>query len=50
MPQRILRALINNIPNRTTISLNGAWQAIIDPYETGLNARFYLNAKAQRQA
>jgi beta-glucuronidase len=37
--------LINNIPNRTTISLNGPWQAIVDPYETGLNARFYLNAK-----
>jgi beta-glucuronidase len=39
--------LINNIPNRTTISLNGPWQAIIDPYETGLNARFYLNAKVK---
>jgi beta-glucuronidase len=38
-------ALIHNIPNRTTVSLNGLWQAIIDPYETGLNARFYLNAK-----
>jgi beta-glucuronidase len=38
-------ALIHNVPNRTTISLNGAWQAIIDPFETGLNARFYLNAK-----
>lgn len=38
-------ALIQDIPNRTTISLNGPWQAIVDPYETGLNARFYLNAK-----
>jgi beta-glucuronidase len=38
-------ALIQNIPNRPTIVLNGPWQAIIDPYETGLNARFYLNAK-----
>src|SRR4051812_14938378 len=37
--------LINNISNRTTVSLDGPWQAIIDPYETGLNARFYLNAK-----
>jgi beta-glucuronidase len=37
--------LISNVSNRTTISLDGAWQAIIDPYETGLNARFYLNAK-----
>ena len=38
-------ALIHNIPNRTTVSLDGPWQAIVDPYETGLNARFYLNAK-----
>ena len=38
-------ALVNNVPNRPTISLNGAWQAIVDPYETGLNARFYLNTK-----
>jgi len=38
-------ALINNIPNRSTISLNGSWHLIVDPYETGLNARFYKNAK-----
>jgi beta-glucuronidase len=38
-------APINNIPNRTTISLNGSWHYIVDPYETGLKARFYLNAK-----
>ena len=37
--------LINNIPNRATISLNGPWHFIVDPYETGLNARFYRNAK-----
>ena len=36
---------INNIPNRTTISLNGSWHYIVDPYETGLNGRFYRNAK-----
>ncbi len=40
-------APINNIPKRTTVSLDGAWQAIVDPYETGLNGRFYLNAKAK---
>ena len=40
-------ALIQNIPNRTTISLDGPWQAIVDPYETGLNARFFLNARAK---
>ncbi len=27
--------LITNIPNRTTISLNGKWQYVVDPYETG---------------
>jgi beta-glucuronidase len=27
--------LITNIPNRKTVSLNGKWQYIIDPYETG---------------
>jgi beta-glucuronidase len=37
--------LIANIPGRTTISLNGAWNIIVDPYETGLNGRFYRNAK-----
>ncbi len=37
--------LINNIPNRTTLSLNGSWHYIVDPYETGLNGRFYRNAK-----
>jgi beta-glucuronidase len=38
-------SLINNIPNRTTVSLNGSWHYIVDPYETGLKARFYLDAK-----
>jgi len=27
--------LITNVYNRTTISLNGKWQYIVDPYETG---------------
>ena len=45
MPSRVRLSLINNIPNRTTISLNGSWHYIVDPYETGLKARFYLNAK-----
>ena len=37
--------LIANISGRTTTSLNGAWNIIIDPYETGLNSRYYRNAK-----
>ena len=27
--------IITNIPGRTTFSLNGKWNYIIDPYETG---------------
>ena len=38
-------ALIENISNRATVSLNGPWHIIVDPYETGLHARFYENAK-----
>ena len=34
-----------NIPGRTTVSLNGAWHVIIDPYETGLGEHYYENAK-----
>jgi beta-glucuronidase len=37
--------LIANIPGRTTISLDGRWNTIIDPYETGVGSRFYENAK-----
>jgi len=37
--------LIGNIPNRTTISLNGEWRTIVDPYDIGQNSRFFLNAK-----
>ena len=39
--------IIGNIPARKTISLNGAWQSIVDPYETGLRARFYENATSE---
>jgi beta-glucuronidase len=38
-------ALITNITGRTSVSLNGTWRAIVDPYETGTGQRFYENAK-----
>lgn len=38
-------SLIGNIPGRTTISLDGAWRVIVDPYESGTESRFYENAK-----
>jgi beta-glucuronidase len=37
--------LISNVGSRTTISLDGTWNTIIDPYETGLSSRFFENAK-----
>jgi beta-glucuronidase len=37
--------LIANLHARTTISLNGTWHVIIDPYETGLGGRYYENRK-----
>ena len=42
--------LIGNIPNRSTISLDGTWHFIVDPYETGLGARFYENAKPKTKS
>jgi beta-glucuronidase len=42
--------VVGNIQGRTTVSLNGSWQVIVDPYETGLHARFYENATAEKGA
>ena len=36
--------LIANIPGRTTISLDGTWNAILDPFETGMRMKFFENA------
>jgi beta-glucuronidase len=36
--------LIANIPGRTTLSLDGAWHAIVDPFENG-RERFFRDAK-----
>jgi glycosyl hydrolase family 2 len=37
--------LIANVSGRTTISLNGAWRAIVDPFENGKSAGFFRDAK-----
>lgn len=39
--------LVGNVPGRSTVSLDGDWHVIVDPYETGLRARFYENATAE---
>jgi len=36
--------LIENIPGRTTVSLDGAWHVIVDPFENG-KERFFRDAK-----
>jgi len=39
------RNLIINVDNRSTVSLNGKWRAIIDPYENGYYDYRYLPKK-----
>jgi beta-glucuronidase len=34
-------SLISNVAGRTTISLNGVWQAIVDPFDNGASSGFY---------
>jgi beta-glucuronidase len=41
---------IGNVGGRTTISLDGTWNTIIDPYETGIGSRFYENAKPKTKS
>jgi beta-glucuronidase len=42
--------LIANVGGRTAISLDGTWNTIIDPYESGLGSRFYENAKPKSKS
>ncbi|WP_448699349.1 glycoside hydrolase family 2 protein [Mucilaginibacter sp. AW1-3] len=39
------REIITNIPSRNTLNLNGRWQYIIDPYETGFYDYRYQERK-----
>ncbi len=43
-------AQIANVGARTTISLEGTWNSIVDPYETGLQSRYFLNAKPKTKS
>lgn len=42
--------LIANIPGRTTISLSGAWHAIVDPYENGVGSGFFRDEKPRSKS
>ena len=48
--QSDLPATIPNVSSRTTISLDGTWNTIVDPYETGLSSRYYENAKPKTKS
>lgn len=37
--------LIADPPGRTSISLDGIWNSIVDPYESGISSRYFENAK-----
>jgi beta-glucuronidase len=43
-------SLIANIPGRSAVSLNGAWQAIVDPFDNGKSAGFFRNQKPQSKS
>ncbi|HZP16765.1 MAG TPA: glycoside hydrolase family 2 TIM barrel-domain containing protein [Terriglobales bacterium] len=34
-----------DLPGRSTISLDGTWNTIVDPYESGLNSRYFEKAR-----
>lgn len=42
--------LLGNSSGRTTISLDGTWNTIVDPYEGGLTRRYFENAKPKTKS
>ena len=42
--------LIGNIPGRTTVSLDGAWHAIVDPFENGVGSGFFRDEKPRSKS
>src|SRR5262252_7734446 len=43
-------SLIANIPARSAVSLNGAWHAIVDPYENGVGSGFFRDDKPRTKS
>src|SRR5882762_8391489 len=41
--------LIANVPGRTTMSLDGAWRAIVDPFDNG-KGNFFRNEKPRSKS
>src|SRR5215469_1772658 len=42
--------LIADPPSRTSLSLDGTWSTIVDPYESGVSSRFFENAKPKSKS
>ena len=42
--------LIANFSARSHVSLDGVWNTIVDPYETGISSRFFENAKPKSKS
>jgi beta-glucuronidase len=42
--------LITNIPGRATVSLDGAWHAIVDPYENGIGSGIFRDEKPKSKS
>jgi len=42
--------LIADPPSRPSVSLDGTWNAIVDPYESGLSSRYFENAKPKSKS
>lgn len=42
--------LIADPPSRTTISLDGTWNTIVDPYESGIPSRYYQPPKPKNKS
>jgi len=50
-PQLIAQSfMMNPYGCAGAVSLNGKWNAIVDPYDRGGQAKFYLNAKPQKKS
>ena len=42
--------LLADPPSRTTLSLDGTWNTIVDPYESGLGSRYYEKEKPKSKS
>src|SRR3974390_1299732 len=42
--------LIANIPGRAAVNLDGAWHAIVDPYENGVGSGFFRDERPKTKS